>query len=139
MAFDMYQELILQHYRAPKNFGTLEAPDRAGEESNPLCGDHIRMELRLDPSHAQVAEVRFSGDGCAISVASSSMLTQRIAGRPLTEVEALTREDVFRLLGVPLSPARIRCALTGFVALGRALHPAPAHAPDAPAPSAEPH
>jgi nitrogen fixation NifU-like protein len=122
MAYDMYQEIILQHYRAPKNFGSLPDPTMAGEESNPLCGDHIRVELKLDATRANVEEVRFNGDGCAISVASASMLTQAVKGKPLTEVERMTREDVLKLVGIPLSPVRVKCALTGFSALGRALH-----------------
>lgn len=123
MAYDMYQERILQHYRNPKNFGQLEHPDFTGEESNPLCGDHIRMDLRLDPSREKVVEVRFSGDGCAISMASASMLTQKLAGQPLSAVEKVTRDDVLQLIGISLSPVRVKCALTGFTALGRALHP----------------
>jgi len=122
MAYDMYQERILQHYRTPKNFGQLVHPDYSGEESNPLCGDHIRVELQLDPSRTNVAEVRFSGDGCAISVASASMLTQKLVGQPLTAVEKITRDDVLQLVAIPLSPVRVKCALTGFAALGRALH-----------------
>jgi nitrogen fixation protein NifU and related proteins len=126
MAYDMYQELILQHYRAPRNFGNLAEPSLVGEESNPLCGDHIRLELRLDAARSHVEEVKFSGDGCAISVAAASLLTERVKGRSLAEVEGLGRDDVLGLLGIPLSPVRIKCALTGFAALGRALHgPAP--------------
>lgn len=123
MAYDMYQERILQHYRNPKNFGEMDHPDLSGEESNPLCGDHIRMDLRLDPSKSQITEVRFSGDGCAISMASASMLTQKLASQPLAAVEKLTQDEVLQLLGIPLSPVRVKCALTGFAALGRALHP----------------
>jgi nitrogen fixation protein NifU and related proteins len=122
MAYDMYQEIILQHYRAPKNFGSIPDATRAGEENNPLCGDHIRLELKLDPSQTLVEDVKFSGDGCAISVASASLLTQRVKDKSISEVEKITREDVFKLIGIPLSPVRIKCALTGFVALGRALH-----------------
>jgi nitrogen fixation protein NifU and related proteins len=122
MAYDMYQERILQHYRTPKNFGQLEHPDLSAEESNPLCGDHIRVDIQLDPSKEKVAEIRFSGDGCAISMASASMLTQKLAGQPLAAVEKFTRDDVLQLLGIPLSPVRVKCALTGFAALGRALH-----------------
>lgn len=125
MAYDMYQEIILQHYRSPKNFGPLDGADLVGEESNPLCGDHIRMQLKLDPTGGSVQEIRFDGDGCAISIASASMLTGKVKGRPKSEVEAMTREDVLQLVGIPLSPVRLKCALTGFVALGRALHPAP--------------
>jgi nitrogen fixation protein NifU and related proteins len=122
MAYDMYQERILQHYRSPKNFGQLDHPDFTGEESNPLCGDHIRMDIRLDPTKQKIAEVRFSGDGCAISMASASMLTQKLIGQPLSAVEKVSRDDVLQLVAIPLSPVRVKCALTGFAALGRALH-----------------
>jgi len=123
MAYDMYQEVILQHYRAPHNFGPLDGADRVAEESNPLCGDHITLRLKVDPSTRTIAQVRFEGDGCAISMASASMLTDRLAGRTLDEAGKLTRDDVLALLGIPLSPVRLKCALTGFVALGKALHP----------------
>ena len=126
MAFDMYQEIILQHYRAPKNFGALEGADLVGEESNPLCGDRIRLQLKLDPTGAQISDVRFDGEGCAISVASASMLTAKVKGQSRAAVEAMTRDDVLQMVGIPLSPVRMKCALTGFSALGRALHPAPA-------------
>ena len=131
MAYDMYQEMILQHYRSPRNFGSLPAADLTGEESNPLCGDHITIQLKLDPSRQKVEDVHFSGDGCAISVASASMLTQKVKGAALAEVRGLTRDDVLKLLGIPLSPVRVKCALTGFTALGRALAPEGA-APSAP-------
>ena len=123
MAYDMYQEVILQHYRAPRNFGPMDGADRVGEESNPLCGDHITLRLKLDPATETIREVRFQGDGCAISVASASMLTEKIAGLTLHEAGRLTQEDVLKSLGIPLSPVRVKCALTGFAALGHALHP----------------
>jgi nitrogen fixation NifU-like protein len=123
MAYDMYQEVILQHYRSPKNFGPLEGANRVGEESNPLCGDRITMRLHVDEGSQKIDQVRFEGDGCAISVASASMLTEKVQGLTLPEVERLTRDDVLQLLGIPLSPVRVKCALTGFAALGRALHP----------------
>jgi nitrogen fixation protein NifU and related proteins len=123
MAYDMYQEVILQHYRAPKNFGPLDGADREGEESNPLCGDHSTVRLKVEPASQRISEIRFQGDGCAISVASASMLTERIAGLTLDEAGQLTRDDVLKQLGIPLSPVRIKCALTGFSALGKALHP----------------
>ena len=123
MAFDMYQEVILQHYRAPKNFGPLDGANRSGEESNPLCGDHITVRLQVNESTRRIEDVRFEGDGCAISVAASSMLTERVKGISLDEAARLDRDSVLQLLGIPLSPARVKCALTGFVAFGRALHP----------------
>jgi nitrogen fixation protein NifU and related proteins len=123
MAYDMYQEVILQHYRSPRNFGPLEHADRMGEESNPLCGDHITMRLKLDPSARKIEEVRFEGDGCAISMASASMLTERVSGMTVEEAGKITQDDVMQKLGIPLSPVRVKCALTGYVAFGRALHP----------------
>ena len=128
MAYDMYQEVILQHYRAPRNFGPLSGADREGEESNPLCGDHITMRLKVEASSHTISEVKFEGDGCAISVASASMLTEKVAGKSLEEAASLSQEDVLKSLGIPLSPVRVKCALTGYAALGRALR--------APAPSA---
>jgi nitrogen fixation protein NifU and related proteins len=126
MAYDMYQEVILQHYRAPRNFGPLPGADREGEESNPLCGDHITMRLRVEPTSHRISEVRFEGDGCAISVASSSMLTERLAGLTTEDAAQLTPDDIIRTLGIPLSPVRVKCALTGYAALSRALKaPAP--------------
>lgn len=128
MAYDMYQEIILQHYKSPRNYGALPDADMMGEESNPLCGDRIRLQLRLDGGRTSVSEVRFDGEGCAISMASASMLTERVKGRSLDEVGKLTRDDVLQLLGIPLSPVRVKCALTGFAALGRALHPVDSNA-----------
>lgn len=125
MAYDMYQEIILQHYRTPHNFGALEGADLVGEESNPLCGDHIRLQLKLDAARTSVEGVRFDGDGCAISMASASLLTDRLKGAPLADVARLTRDDVIQMLGIPLSPVRVKCALTGFAALGRALQGSP--------------
>lgn len=121
--YDMYQEIILQHYRSPRNFGPMDPVDLTGEESNPLCGDHIRLQLRLDAAHLKVEDVRFDGDGCAISMASASMLTEKVKGKTVDEVSQFTREDILQMLGIPLSPVRVKCALTGFAALGRALHP----------------
>jgi nitrogen fixation NifU-like protein len=123
MAYDMYQEVILQHYRTPKNFGPLEGADRTGEESNPLCGDHITLRLKLDAAAQKIESVRFEGDGCAISMASTSMLTENLSGVSVKDAEAITRDNVLQFLGIPLSPVRVKCALTGFTALGRALHP----------------
>jgi nitrogen fixation protein NifU and related proteins len=124
MAYDMYQEVILQHYRAPRNFGPLEGANRVGEESNPLCGDHITFRLKVDPASHKIEAVRFQGDGCAISVASASMLTEKVEGLSIDDAKRLTQEDVLQSLGIPLSPVRVKCALTGYSALGRALHSA---------------
>ncbi len=121
--YDMYQERILLHYRSPKNFGPLDGAQYSGEESNPLCGDHITLRVKADPASGKIEAVRFEGDGCAISMASASMLTETLSTLTIDGALKLSRDDVFERLGIPLSPARIRCALTGFVALGKALHP----------------
>ncbi|MDQ3855668.1 MAG: SUF system NifU family Fe-S cluster assembly protein [Chloroflexota bacterium] len=107
---DFYREYILDHYRNPRNRGVLEAPDYTYEDSNPLCGDEIRIDLRLDKQGA-VEDVKFSGRGCAISQASASMLTELVEGKSLEEVKAISKEDLLDTLGITLSPVRVKCAL----------------------------
>jgi nitrogen fixation NifU-like protein len=112
---DFYREYILDHYRNPRNRGTLEAPDISYEDSNPLCGDEIKIDLAV--KDGVVDEVKFSGRGCAISQASVSMLTEMIEGKPLDEVKQITKEDVLEMLGIPLTPVRVKCALLGLKVL----------------------
>jgi nitrogen fixation NifU-like protein len=106
---DLYRQYILDHYRQPRNHGTLEHPDIHAADTNPLCGDRVAIDLRLDGD--RVSEVRFSGRGCAISQASASMLTEQIDGATLDELRAITPHDMFEMLGVEIGPARQRCAL----------------------------
>jgi nitrogen fixation NifU-like protein len=106
---DIYRENILDHYKHPRNKGTLEQPDITYEDANPLCGDHIRMDLRV--KDGKIAEVRFSGHGCSISQASASMLCERIEGQPVEEIKKLSRDDVLEMLGIELGPVRLKCAL----------------------------
>ncbi len=106
---DLYREVILDHYQNPRNYGTLEPADISCEEDNPVCGDHIRLDLRLQGG--RVADVRFSGHGCAISQASASMLTEAIQGKTLDEIKAFGKDDLLDLLGIPLGPVRLKCAL----------------------------
>jgi len=106
---DLYREVILDHYQNPRNYGTLEPADISYEEDNPVCGDHIRLDLRLQDG--RVTDVRFSGHGCAISQASASMLTEEIQGKTLDELKAFSKDDLLGLLGIPLGPVRIKCAL----------------------------
>lgn len=117
---DLYRDEILEHYREPHNFGTLESPDAEFEGHNPLCGDRITMMLALDDDE-NVSDVAFSGRGCAISQASASLLTDEIRGRSLREVEELRNQDVLDLLGIEISPARLKCALLSLETLQRAL------------------
>jgi len=117
---DLYRDEILEHYREPHNFGVIESPDASYEGHNPLCGDRITMMLSLDPS-GTVTDVAFSGRGCAISQASASMLTDEIRGRSLDEVRALKNQDILDLLGIEISPARLKCALLSIDTLHHAI------------------
>ena len=112
---DMYREIILEHYRHPHNAGTLEQPDVSHEDSNPLCGDRIRIDLRLEGN--TIADVRFQGRGCAISQAAASLLTDEIKGKPLKDVAAFRADDLLDLLGIDISPARLKCAMLSFDSL----------------------
>lgn len=107
---DIYREQIIDLYEHPLNYGTLDPNDFSYEEDNPLCGDVVRVDVRLD-DEGRVAEVRWSGEGCAISQASASLLTDEIKGMTLAEIKAYPKEDLLELIGVPLSMARVKCAL----------------------------
>ena len=109
MSLDMYAEEILDNYRNPKNFGKMENPDVVYKELNPLCGDEYEFQLKLEGEI--VKDVKFRGDGCAISMASSSMLSEFVKGKSVSELERLTPDDVFKLLKISVSPARMKCAL----------------------------
>jgi nitrogen fixation NifU-like protein len=117
---DLYRDEILEHYRQPHNFGTLAEPDAVHEGSNPLCGDRITIQLSLSDD-GTVGDVAFQGRGCAISQASASLLTDRIRGRSVAEVEAMRSQDVLDLLGIEISPARLKCALLSLDTVHHAL------------------
>ena len=117
---DLYRDEILEHYRRPHNFGTLEHPDIVQEGSNPLCGDRLTLMLDVDEDGV-VRDVAFTGRGCAISQASASMLTDRLRGETLAQAAALTRQNVLDDLGIEISPARLKCAILSVDTLHRAL------------------
>lgn len=117
---DLYRDEILEHYRRPHNFGTLEEPDASVEGANPLCGDRITLMLAVGED-GRIADVAFTGRGCAISQASASMLTDEIRGRSVAEVEAFTNQVVLDLLGIEISPARLKCALLSIDTLKKAV------------------
>lgn len=106
----IYREQIIDLYENPLNYGELEAPDWSYEEDNPLCGDVVRIEVKLGDD-GRVAEVAWRGDGCAISQASASLLTDEIKGMTLAEVRNFDKDTLLELLGVPLSMMRVKCAL----------------------------
>ena len=109
---DFYKEYILDHYRNPRNFGKLDAPDATFEDLNPLCGDRIRFDLQID-AEGRVSDVRFFGKGCAISQASASMLSESLRGEKLEDVARLSGDRVLENVGIGISPARMKCAMLG--------------------------
>lgn len=110
MSSDIYREQIIDLYENPLNYGQLAAFDFSYEEDNPLCGDVVRIDVKLDSS-GRVVDVGWEGNGCAISQASASLLTEAIKGLPLADVQQFSKEQLLELLGIPLSMARLKCAL----------------------------
>jgi nitrogen fixation NifU-like protein len=106
---EIYRENILDHYKRPSHRGTLEAPDITYEDSNPLCGDVIRMDFRV--KDGTIDAVRFSGHGCSISQASADMLCEKLEGMSLEDAKKVSRDDVLEMLGIELGPVRLKCGL----------------------------
>ena len=106
---EVFRENILDHYRHPRNRGTLEQPDITYEDANPLCGDRIRVDVQV--KDGRIEKVRFSGQGCSISQAAASMLCEAIEGKTLEEVKAIGRQEVLDMIGIELGPVRLKCAL----------------------------
>ena len=107
---DFYREIIIDRYKNPLNQGTLDPYDISFEDDNPLCGDHIRIDICVGED-GRVNEAVFDGHGCAISLASADLLIESIQGKTIDEVKALTKEDILEMLGIELGPVRLKCAL----------------------------
>ncbi len=107
---DLYREIIIEHYKNPRYRGKLEPHDIMFADSNPLCGDHIEIQLRVD-KEGRITDARFDGHGCAISQASADLLLESIIGKTLDDVKQLNRQHVLDLLGIELGPVRMKCAL----------------------------
>jgi nitrogen fixation NifU-like protein len=107
---DLYREEILQHYKRPHNWGPMDAPDLEAEDHNPLCGDQLKVMLKVDAA-GTVEDVRFEGHGCAISQAAASMASDEVKGMPVDELLRLDRSFVLDLLGIDISATRMKCAL----------------------------
>ncbi len=117
----IYRENILQHSKHPQNKGHLDPHDYAFEDTNPLCGDEVRIELRVNDAGV-ITDVAFSGQGCAISQASASMLTEIVQGMTVDEVKSMPKEELLDEVGIELSPARLKCALLSFNVLKASLY-----------------
>ena len=117
---DLYRENILDHYRNPRNAGHIEHPSATAEGVNPLCGDELAIELKVEDG--VVTDVRYNGRGCAISQAAASMLSDQIKGRPVGELTGVGKDDVLEELGIPLTPIRLKCAMLSVGVLKVALN-----------------
>lgn len=117
----LYREVILDHYRTPRNHGLLDPADAVADGKNPLCGDEVTVSVRFGGDDV-IEEVGFEGQGCAISQAATSMLTDLVKGRTAAEVAMMPKEELLEEIGIPLTPVRLKCALLGLGVLKVALH-----------------
>ena len=118
----LYREVILDHYKNPRGHGVLEDADARAEGQNPLCGDEVSIYVSFDSDGDTIEEVKFSGRGCAISQAATSMLTDIVKGKTAAEVAGLPKEELLEEIGIPLTPVRLKCAILGLGVLKVALH-----------------
>jgi len=107
---DLYREIIIDHYKNPRNKGKIGESDYSFEDDNPLCGDHLHIDLKTDEKDV-VIDAKFDGHGCAISMSSADILIESILGKNIEEIKSLTKQDILDLLGIELSPVRLKCAL----------------------------
>jgi nitrogen fixation NifU-like protein len=118
----MYREVILDHYKNPRGHGVIDGADAHAEGMNPLCGDEVDIYVSFDDDGETIEEVKFSGRGCAISQAATSMLMEMVEGRKAAEVAAISKDELLDEVGIPLTPVRLKCALLGLGVLKVALH-----------------
>jgi nitrogen fixation NifU-like protein len=119
----LYRELILDHYKSPRNHGVLDPADARAEGQNPLCGDEVTVSVRFGPDD-RIEAIGFEGRGCAISQAATSMLTELVKGKTADEVASMPKDALLDEIGIPLTPVRLKCALLGLGVLKVALHKA---------------
>jgi nitrogen fixation NifU-like protein len=120
----MYREVILDHYKNPRGHGVLDPADAHADGQNPLCGDEVSIYVAFGEDGETIEEVKFSGRGCAISQAATSMLMDMVTGKTATEVAVLDKQDLLDEIAIPLTPVRLKCALLGLTTLKVALHKA---------------
>ena len=118
----LYREVILDHYKNPRGHGVIEGADAEAEGQNPLCGDEVSIYVSFKQGSDVIDEVKFSGRGCAISQAATSMLMEMVQGRHAGEVAAMTKDELLQEIGIPLTPVRLKCAILGLTTLKLALH-----------------
>ena len=120
----LYRDFILDHYKNPRNHGRLDHPDAEAEGQNPLCGDEVAIYVAFADDGETIDEVKFSGRGCAISQAATSMLMEMVQGRSASDVARLDKDELLEEIGIPLTPVRLKCAMLGLTTLKVALHKA---------------
>ena len=120
----LYREVILDHYKNPRGHGELDNADAHAEGQNPLCGDEVAIYVAFADDGETIDEVKFSGRGCAISQAATSMLMEMTKGRTAQQVAALDKDELLEEIGIPLTPVRLKCAMLGLTTLKVALHKA---------------
>jgi nitrogen fixation NifU-like protein len=120
----LYREVILDHYKNPRGHGVIEGADAEAEGQNPLCGDEVSIYVAFGEDGETIDDVKFSGRGCAISQAATSMLMEMVSGRTATDVAGLDKDELLAEIGVPLTPIRLKCAMLGLTTLKVALHKA---------------
>jgi nitrogen fixation protein NifU and related proteins len=120
----LYREVILDHYKNPRGHGVMEDADADAEGMNPLCGDEVTIYVRFGEDSDTIDEVKFSGRGCAISQAATSMLTEMVQGKKASDVAVLDKDELLEEIGIPLTPIRLKCAMLGLTTLKVALHKA---------------
>ncbi len=120
----LYREVILDHYKNPRGHGVIEHADAEAEGENPLCGDEVSIYVSFGDDGDRIEDVKFSGRGCAISQAATSMLIEMVKGRSTAEIAELPKEELLEEIGIPLSPIRLKCAILGLGVLKVALHKA---------------
>jgi nitrogen fixation protein NifU and related proteins len=118
----MYREVILDHYKNPRGHGVIDDADAQAEGMNPLCGDEVTISVSFDDDGETIEEVKFSGRGCAISQAATSMLMEMVEGRKAADVAVMSKDELLDEVGIPLTPVRLKCALLGLGVLKVALH-----------------
>ena len=116
---DFNREIILDHYKHPHNFGNLKSSDKSATVANPLCGDKIKLELKI--AKGKIIDIAFSGEGCAIMTASASLLTDHVKGKKITAIKKMNNETVLSLLNIKINPVRMKCAMLPLVAIRKAL------------------
>lgn len=116
---DLYSEIILDYFKNPVNKGTIKNASGTASEYNPLCGDKIRIDILLDKK-GKAIKIKFSGEGCAISQAATSMLIEKLLGKTTTQIKKIQNEEIYKMLGIHISPGRIKCALLGLITAKKA-------------------